>query len=155
MLGDEVSEMARWTSMLATGTVAGALLVGCGGAVEPADYDEGTNVNASVQLKGVAHLYSGRPNPTWTLRYDELREIRRRIRGLRPAAAPENFPKIGELHLEVVNNGRAQTLPDRIEVARGLVQIESGSTSSWFTDDNGLSDLLEASARAAGALPPR
>jgi len=145
--------MARWTSMLLTGTIAGTLFVACGGAVEQPDYDEGSNVNAGVQLKGVAHIYSGRPNPTWTLRYDELREIRRRIHGLRPAADPGSFPGLGERSLEVVNDGRAQTLPDRIHVGRGLVQIENGSTSSWFTDDNDLGALLEASARAAGVLP--
>ena len=148
--------MARWTSMLAPGTIAGALLLACGacgGAVEQPDYDEGSDVNAGVELKGVASIYSGRPNPTWTLRYDEVREIRRRIQGLRPTSAPEDFPGLGALSLAVVNNGRAKTLPDRIETGRGVVQITTGSTYSWFADDKGLGELLEASARAAGVLP--
>jgi hypothetical protein len=138
--------------MLVSSTVMGALLVACGGSVEEANLDEGVNVNAGVELKGVAHMYSGRPDPTWTLRYDEVREIRKRIQGLSPTTAPEDFPKLGELYLEVVNNHKAHTLPDRIEVGRGVVQITAGTTSSYFKDEKELGELLEASARAAGAF---
>jgi hypothetical protein len=135
---------------------AGLLLLACGRVVEDTSKGNvGTSSNAGVELEGVVHLYSGRPDPTWTIRADEVAPIRERIQGLPSVKTPDNFPRLGELAFGVVNRDhKAQTLPDRMLVGRGVVVITTGTTTATFNDEKGLRELLEKSARAAGVLPP-
>jgi len=136
----------KLTLLLAT-----VLFLGCGGSVTTSDTPAGPN--DEVPLEATVSAYSGRPNPTLTLRADEVKDMRTRIQALSSAAAPENFPKLGELSLVVENNGKVPSLPDRIVTGRNLVGLTSKSKTTWFNDEKQLGPTLTNSARAAGVLP--
>jgi hypothetical protein len=140
-----------WSRLASSLLVLTTVLVGCGGGV----VNDGTSSgpNDEVALDVTVNAFSGRENPKWTLRPDEVRDVRGRIQGLTAAGAPENFPKLGELNFVVTNNGKVPSLPDRIVAGRGLVGLEKGRTTSWFTDEKKLFGFLSDSARTAGVLP--
>ncbi len=131
--------------------VLSALAFACGGTVTSND-SPGT-VGDEQPLTATVEAFSGRPNPTWTLTIEEVKEVRLRTKDLTATTEPEDFPKLGEAAYTIENNGKVPSLPDRIVAGRNKVGLTSKSKTSWFVDDKQLGSMLTQSARAAGALP--
>jgi hypothetical protein len=89
----------------------------------------------SDELVGQATLeiFSGRPNPMWTLTEAQTRELRNRITGLsaRLTEAPE-LPDLGYRGVHVAISGQQQNL--ELTVGRGGIVLQESGTTTNFQD---------------------
>jgi hypothetical protein len=127
------------------GMALGLLSLGCSplGAVE----DEPTIVELDV--------FSGQPNPQWTLTPEEASEVRRRLDRL-PLAGSGSMPS-GRLGYRGFYLHHAGAICDRVGVSAGLIfGTEAPAAGTIYQDANGLELWLIGQARTRGfdALVP-
>jgi hypothetical protein len=90
-------------------------------------------------------LFSGRPNPRWTLAGHRVDEIRERGRGLAPGESRE-IPGLGYRGFVLA----ADRDGDRVRAFEGMIRVERGDLTEILRDDHGLEEWLVAQARDLG-----
>lgn len=106
------------------------------------------NAPATVTLD----VFSGRPNPTWSLSDAATAELLDRLRGLAPAAgAPAAFDGLGyrAIHAELRQGGQAIA----VIAARGGVICERGGKTTHYADSGRQFELWLVNT-GAGHAPP-
>jgi len=94
-------------------------------------------------------VYSGRPNPTWTLSADEAEQIARLLQDL-PRAQSAAAEGLGYRGFVLVTSGRDDSLPRSIRVNGGIVTVRQEGRVEHFADARGLEERLLEQARANG-----
>jgi hypothetical protein len=99
-------------------------------------------------------VYSGRPNPTWTLTAEEITTLAARLNGLPLSDSPPPESGLGYRGFLITNPERAGGLPPRIRVAGGVVMVERDGPLQIYQDAHGIERWLlrQASQRGYGAL---
>jgi hypothetical protein len=88
-------------------------------------------------------LFSGRPNPRWTLVGDRLDAVRERGCGLAPGE-PKVLPGLGYRGF-VLTADR-----DSVRAFDGMLRLERGERTDILRDERGLEELLVAQAHDCG-----
>lgn len=102
-------------------------------------------------LTGELVFFSGRPAPEWTIPAAEHAGLAEKLQGLTATQAPEGFPRFGPVGYRIVNAGVAD-LPDGVLVQDGIVELKTGNTYTYFTDDKQLEAALRQSAEIDGVF---
>ena len=78
-------------------------------------------------------IFSGRPNPTWTLTEAQTRQLERRVTGL-SAKLPEapDIPDLGYRGIRVTLPGQPRTV--ELTVARGGIEVQRNGSVTHFSD---------------------
>lgn len=95
-------------------------------------------------------VWSGRPNPTWTLSLEEGAELEKRLHGLEPAERGKELPGLG--YRGFVLEGPAR----EIRVFGGTITVTEEGGSHSFVDSHGLESWLKglAAEQGHGGLMP-
>jgi hypothetical protein len=95
-------------------------------------------------------VFSGRPNPSWSLSADEEQELTRRLQGLPPSGASPAAGDLGYRGFRIVNNSRRAQLPSEVVVTKGVVTVRDDRGSRHYADVNGIESWLVEQARQRG-----
>jgi hypothetical protein len=95
-------------------------------------------------------VFSGRPNPSWTLSTDEEQELARRLQGLSPSVASLAEGDLGYRGFRIVNSSRRAQLPSEVVVTKGVVAVRNDRETRHYTDANGIESWLLEQARRRG-----
>lgn len=88
--------------------------------------------------------FSGRPNPQWTLPFEDAKVIRAKIASLPKTEDRPNIPDLGF-------RGFILTSGDfSCRVHQGIILIRNGGTISSYSDTAGIQEELFAQARKQG-----
>lgn len=113
--------------------------------------DNGNGGGDGGTLTGELVFFSGRPAPEWTIPPTEHTDLAEKLQGLTATQAPEGFPRFGPVGYRIMNSGVAD-LPDRVLVQDGIVELKTGDTYTYFTDDKQLEAALRQSAERDGVF---
>jgi len=96
-------------------------------------------------------IYSGRPDPEWTLEPDVADEVARRLRQA-VSAEPVHAPPEGGLGYRGfrITGGDALGLPSELAVFRGVVSEVAGKQTRHWLDATGFERFLIEDARKRG-----
>jgi len=94
-------------------------------------------------------VFSGRPNPSWSLTADEEQELARRIQGLPLSGTPPLEGDLGYRGFKLVAPVR-DALPREIIVGNGRITIRDDRGTHYYIDRNGLEAWLLEQARRHG-----
>ena len=93
--------------------------------------DAPANANDAVATVTL-DVFSGRPNPSWTLAPEQVRELQDRIKALSmPLAGEPDVPDLGYRGVTVTISGSETSA---ISVARGGITLTQGSSAARFQD---------------------
>lgn len=98
-------------------------------------------------------VYSGRPNPVWTLSPADSRELAERLDGLSELSGAElPEPTLGYRGFWIRNPGGDGGVPERVYVSRGgLIRVfEDDDSGPILRDEAGLESWLISIARREG-----
>jgi len=97
-------------------------------------------------------IYSGRPDPSWSLDETAITDLRRRLQQtIGGERAPQPGPEgLGYRGLLVENSARVAGLPAAFTVFRGVLSEPSRERGNHWQDRGGVESWLLAEARARG-----
>ncbi|MGH7140684.1 MAG: hypothetical protein ACREHD_33545 [Pirellulales bacterium] len=101
-------------------------------------------------MKVTLDIFSGRPNPTWTMRPEHENELARRLVSLPPAQQLPGGDDLGYRGFIITNQTGARGLPAEIRISNGLVAAKGAAGVSVFRDVSGLEQWLAEQAREEG-----
>jgi hypothetical protein len=99
-------------------------------------------------------VFSGRPNPSWSLSADEQQELVRRLQGLPSVDGPSPEGDLGYRGFRLVSSAPKSALPSELVVTKGMVTIRDNGATRHYLDANGIESWLldQARRRGYGAL---
>ncbi len=95
------------------------------------------------------NVFSGRPNPYWTLSDEQTAELKGMLTNLSESNAVEH-PVLGYRGFIIENTSADPELPDEVEVYKHVLTIDQGGNVSFRSDDNNIEDWLTGQARELG-----
>lgn len=95
-------------------------------------------------------VFSGRPNPSWALSPDEVRELTRRLQGLPPSRQSPAEGDLGYRGFRILNNSSAAGVPSEIVFTKGVVTVRDENGTRHYTDAGGIESWLVEQARRRG-----
>jgi len=114
----------------------------------PASSAAAHRVRLTVQV--ILDIFSGRPNPSWTLSADEERELALRLRGLPPGPAPAEASGLGYRGFRLVAPSAGSPLPPEMIVGDGTISVRDASGLRHYLDHGGVEAWLRDQARRHG-----
>ena len=136
--------------------LAAVVPVACGQgfnlAIQPSDALRKVSVNVLVTLD----VFSGRPNPSWSLSPDEAQELTRRLQGLPPAHGPAPEGDLGYRGFHLAMQAPTLALPSEVTVGKGTVTVRGQGGTRHYIDAKGIELWLidQARQQGHGALVP-
>jgi hypothetical protein len=106
-------------------------------------------VEREVSMTVELDVYSGRPNPTWSLSAQEAEQVASLLANL-PSSESAAEEGLGYRGFILLNTRRAGNLPERLRVSRGVVTLYHDERAEHFVDANGLEKRLLEQAREHG-----
>ena len=106
----------------------------------------GTTQPVTVELD----VYSGRPNPTWTLTAQEVAELTLRLQKLATLPTVPSVGNLGYRGFLLHNPGNAPGIGAEVRVYNGVVIITDQGRTSAYKDSHALEQWLIEQARAHG-----
>ncbi len=99
-------------------------------------------------------VFSGRPNPTWTLSPEETAALAALLKDLPRSDTPAGEGGLGYRGFIISNPGRAAGLPARIRVGGGVVTMEENGRLQFYRETHGIERWLlqQASEHGYGDL---
>lgn len=94
-------------------------------------------------------VFSGRPNPSWTLSPDEEADLARRLSGLPPSEAPPAAEDLGYRGFTLSGAPVLEGMASDIRIANGVVTV-SGEDVRHLVDVAGIEHWLADQARQRG-----
>jgi hypothetical protein len=113
---------------------------------------------AGGQLKVTILIYSGQPNPSYTIdKPDDIAGLRALFQGslAKGGAAKKFAPKFGYTGLYVENVGNAAGLPERFYVYNGRIYVPSLAQGALPDDNRSLEKMLFDMGAAEGKISPK
>jgi hypothetical protein len=118
-------------------------------ATPPSDVVRKVSLGVLVTLD----VFSGRPNPSWSLSADEEQELVRRLQGLPSGDGPPTEGDLGYRGFRLVARAPRSTLPSEVVVTKGMVTIRENGRTRHYIDANGIESWLLDQARRHGHGP--
>lgn len=106
-------------------------------------------MNNLSRVEVMLDIFSGRPNPRWTLSDEQVNDLQARLRAL-PEARPVVPPGLGYRGFIVTNPGNDPRLPSRIGVFASVITITNVQATSSYQDANNIEGWLIGQARERG-----
>lgn len=94
-------------------------------------------------------VFSGRPNPTWSLSEKQIMELKEALRDLPPSEKPPGEFGLGYRGFLILNPDRAGGLAPHIRIYRGIVTMVDMPMQS-YQDVHGIEDRLLVQASQHG-----
>jgi hypothetical protein len=95
-------------------------------------------------------VFSGRPNPSWTLSTDEERELVRRLQGLPASVGSPTEGDLGYRGFRIVTLSKTAQLPSEVLVTKGVVAVRNERGTRNYIDASGIESWLLEQARRRG-----
>jgi hypothetical protein len=95
-------------------------------------------------------VYSGRPNPTWTLSTQETSELLQRLQGLTTLLSVSTVGHLGYRGFLLHNPGSLSGIGAQVRVFHGIIIITDQGRTSTYKDSHGLEQWLIEQARVHG-----
>jgi hypothetical protein len=95
-------------------------------------------------------VYSGRPNPTWTLTAQEVAELTQRLQKLATLPTVPTVDNLGYRGFLLRNPGTVPGIGTEVRVYNGIIIITDQGRTSAYKDSHALEQWLIAQARAHG-----
>jgi hypothetical protein len=92
-------------------------------------------------------IFSGRPNPSWTMGPEDQKELARRLMGLPRATGVVGSDGLGYRGFVITSQAGPGSLPAEVRVFEGVVTIKEDAGFSTFHDTNHLEKWLVEQAR--------
>lgn len=89
------------------------------------------NRNSKTTMIVELDVFSGRPNPTWSLSAEQIRELLEAFRDLPPADQPSPENGLGYRGFLLSNPDRAGGLAPHIRIYAGIVTMTDGQAQSY------------------------
>ncbi len=106
-------------------------------------------MNNLSRVEVMLDIFSGRPNPRWTLSDEQVNDLQARLRAL-PEAMPVMPPGLGYRGFLVTNPGNDPRLPSRIGAFASVITITTAQATSYYQDANNIEGWLIGQARERG-----
>lgn len=106
-------------------------------------------MNNLSRIEVLLDIFSGRPNPRWTLSDEQVNDLQTRLRTL-PEAKPTTLPGLGYRGFIVTNPGNDPRLPSRIAAYSSVVSITTDQATRYYQDVNNIEGWLISQARERG-----
>src|SRR5215470_12843066 len=94
-------------------------------------------------------IFSGRPNPHWTLSEEQVNDLQTRLRTL-PEASPVAPPGLGYRGFLVTNPGNDDRLPSQLRAFASVIAITTGQATNSYQDANNIEGWFIDQARGRG-----
>lgn len=104
---------------------------------------------STTRMTAELDIFSGRPNPTWTLTTDESSRLAAQLTNLPPAGQAPADPGLGYRGVVVQNPAPTADLPARIRFYRGVVLL-GDDPAQRFNDVHDVEHQLLKQAAAQG-----
>src|ERR1700676_3786237 len=98
-------------------------------------------------MKVTLDIFSGRPNPSWTMCADDEKELARQLADLPRAGEVPGGDDLGYRGFVITNHAGQSGLPAEVRVFEGVVTIKSDAGISTFRDMNHVEKWLAEQAR--------
>ena len=95
-------------------------------------------------------IFSGRPNPSWTLSAEEGQELARRLQGLPPSGRSPPEGDLGYRGFRILYDSKSAQLPSEVVVTGGIVTVRDDRGTRHYSDANGIESWLIEQARQRG-----
>ena len=105
--------------------------------------------SSELKIEGMIDIFSGRPNPKWSLANEQVDELKTKLGNL-PMAKPVMPPGLGYRGVLVTNLSKDQSIPDQIKVYNSILTIVDSGRTSYYEDVNNIEEWLLEQARKLG-----
>lgn len=102
-----------------------------------------------LKIEVMLDIFSGRPNPKWTLSNELVDELKAKFVKL-PKAEPATPPGLGYRGVIITNLSKDQRIPDQIKVYNSSLTIVESGRTSYYEDVNNIEEWLLEQARKLG-----
>jgi hypothetical protein len=106
-------------------------------------------MNNLSRVEVMLDIFSGRPNPRWTLSDEQVNDLQARLRVL-PEAMPFTPPGLGYRGFIVTNPDNDPRLPRRIGAFASVITITNAQATNYYQDANNIEEWLIDQARESG-----
>jgi hypothetical protein len=106
-------------------------------------------MNNLARVEVMLDVFSGRPNPRWTLSDEQVNDLQARLRAL-PEARPIVPPGLGYRGFIVTNPAHDPRLPSQIRAFASVITITNAQATSYYQDVNNIEGWLISQARERG-----
>jgi hypothetical protein len=101
-------------------------------------------------MKVTLDIFSGRPNPSWTMGPEDEKELAKRLAGLPRVREFRGSDDLGYRGFVIINETGEGAFPAEVRVCKGLVATTGKAGISAFRDTNHLEKWLVEQARGQG-----
>ncbi len=98
-------------------------------------------------IEAILDIFSGRPNPRWTLSDEQVNDLQARLRTL-PEASPVAPPGLGYRGFLVTNPSNDDRLPGQLRAFASVVAITTAQATNYYQDANNIEEWLIEQARS-------
>ena len=102
-----------------------------------------------LKIEVVLDIFSGRPNPKWTLSIEQVEELKTKL-GKFPTAQPKMPPGLGYRGITITNLSKAPSIPERIIAYNGVLSITDKGVTTYREDVNNIEKWGLNQAREQG-----
>jgi hypothetical protein len=106
-------------------------------------------MNNLSRVEVMLDIFSGRPNPRWTLSDEQVNDLQARLRAL-PESTPVIPPGLGYRGFIVTNPANDPRLPGRIGAFASVITSTNAQATSYYQDANNIEGWLIDQARERG-----
>jgi hypothetical protein len=106
-------------------------------------------MNNLSRVEVMLDIFSGRPNPRWTLSDQQVNDLQARLRAL-PESTPVMPPGLGYRGFIVTNPANDPRLPGRIGAFASVITSTNAQATSYYRDANNIEEWLIGQARERG-----
>jgi len=96
------------------------------------------------------HIFSGRPDPEWSLSEDEIEELKTKLNNLPASKSQEDLSGLGYRGISITSRGKASELPERIFVFKGSLSVTNKGKTTVKKDVNDIEGWILNKAREQG-----
>ena len=95
-------------------------------------------------------IFSGRPNPSWKMSFEEVVEVRSRLGPMIKTEKPPDEGGLGYRGFVISNSEKIPGIPIEIRVYKAILTVNENRSTSYYTDVNDIETLLIDQARKRG-----
>lgn len=105
--------------------------------------------NNESGIEVVLDIFSGRPNPKWTLSEKQINELREKLVNL-PPSQPVIPVGLGYRGVVVTNLPKNREIPNQIRVYNSILAVIEMGKTTYYKDVNNIEEWLLNQAREMG-----
>ena len=102
-----------------------------------------------LKIEVMLDIFSGRPNPKWTLSSKQVDELKAKLDKL-PMAKPVMPLGLGYRGVVVTNLSKEQSIPEQIKVYNSILAVVETGGTSYYKDINNIEEWFLGQAYKLG-----